>query len=279
MRGRRGRPSPSRSVAERRDGNETVDEDAGEAPGQGSVEAPPEVPGAAAAGVNSEATEASEPLPPDAALLEAVGGSAEGETGEEDRQLVRRVQHGDQEAFRILVTRYQRRAFAVAYGIVKNRHDAMDVLQEAFIKVHRYIGSFQGSSSFYTWLYRIVVNLAIDHKRKEPRGRGTEFDERVARSEDEVAGDGSLLPSILGSNPAKSVARKELVRVLETAMEELPPYHRAVILMREIEGLSYEEMAKALKVPKGTIMSRLFHARRKLQEALTPYLDGELDID
>lgn len=223
--------------------------------------------------LNTAEGEASDVLAPAAPGL----GPAE-DSGDEDRALVARVQKGDDEAFRLLVVRYQRRAYAVAFGIVKNRQDALDVLQEAFIKVHRYIGSFQGSSSFYTWLYRIVVNLAIDHVRKEPKGRGLEFDEKVGRTDDEVAGDGSMLPRILGSNPAKAVARKELVEVLERALAGLAPYHRAVILLREVEGLSYEEMARALKVPKGTIMSRLFHARRRLQAALADYLDGDLEI-
>lgn len=281
MRGGPGEPSASREVVADEPDDENADEaDAGLAHGSATRPSiPPEGAPGDAGDVNSFAAEASEPLPPAVARLATLGKPAEGDAGEEDRQLVRRVQQGDPKAFRILVERYQRRAYAVAFGIVKNRQDALDVLQEAFIKVHRYIGSFQGSSSFYTWLYRIVVNLAIDQKRKEPRGRGTEFDERVGRTEAEVAGDGSLLPSMLGSNPSKAAARKELLKMLEAAMAELPPYHRAVILMREIEGLSYEEMAKALNVPKGTIMSRLFHARKKLQEALAPYLDGDMEIE
>ncbi|MCC7538832.1 MAG: sigma-70 family RNA polymerase sigma factor [Deltaproteobacteria bacterium] len=281
MRGGPGEPSASREIAAEEPGDENAEE-ADVSPSDGSpsrVSGAPERGPSGAEDVNSFAAEASEPVPAAVARLATVGGSAASEEGEEDRQLVRRAQQGDRKAFQVLVVRYQRRAYAVAFGIVKNRQDALDVLQEAFIKVHRYIGSFQGTSSFYTWLYRIVVNLAIDHKRKEPRGRGTEFDERVGRDEAEVAGDGSLLPKVLGGNPGKVMARKELMQKLEEAMEQLPPYHRAVILMREIEGLSYEEMAKALDVPKGTIMSRLFHARRKLQEALGPYLEGDLDID
>jgi RNA polymerase sigma-70 factor (ECF subfamily) len=119
------------------------------------------------------------------------------------------------------------------------------------------------------------MNLAIDHIR---RGRpNTDFDD--ARSHDDAAGDGSMLPRILDGNPGKTAVRKELTEQLTKSLEELPEYHRAVILLREVEGLSYEEMAQILKVPKGTIMSRLFHARKKMQESLQGYLDGDFDIE
>ncbi|MGD8858729.1 MAG: sigma-70 family RNA polymerase sigma factor [Myxococcales bacterium] len=191
-----------------------------------------------------------------------------------DAQLVKRVQNGDQEAFRQLFERYNRRAFAVAVGVVKNQEDALDVVQEAFIKVHKHIGNFQGTSAFYTWLYRIVMNLAIDHVRK--RRKLTEFDDGIHK--EDAAGDGTLLPRVAGSNPGKTVARHELSAQIQAALETLPEYHRAVIVLREVEGLSYEEMAEVLEVPKGTIMSRLYHARRKMQEQLSGYLEGELTI-
>lgn len=218
--------------------------------------------------------------PPDAGALNGGESKAsespqEVEQSDGDRQLVARVQGGDSAAYRALFDRYHRRAFAVALGVVKNRQDAQDVVQEAFIKVHRHIGSFQGNSSFYTWLYRIVMNLSIDHIR---RGRpNTDFDD--ARAHDDAAGDGSMLPRILDGNPAKTAVRKELTAQLTNALNALPEYHRAVILLREIEGLSYEDMAKTLKVPKGTIMSRLFHARKKMQETLQVYLDGDMEIE
>jgi RNA polymerase sigma-70 factor (ECF subfamily) len=192
----------------------------------------------------------------------------------DDVDLVQRVQRGDQTAFRALFDRYHRRAFAVAFGVVKNQHDALDVMQEAFIKVHKHIGSFHGTSSFYTWLYRIVMNLAIDHVRRARKV--TEFDDSVRKSD--AAADGALLPHFDGENPGKTVARQELSEHIQAALDELPEYHRAVILLREVEGLSYEEMAKILKVPKGTIMSRLFHARRKMQQRLAGYLDGDFEL-
>jgi RNA polymerase sigma-70 factor (ECF subfamily) len=191
-----------------------------------------------------------------------------------DVELVARARAGDRAAFRTLFDRYNRRAYGVAFGVVKNQQDAADVVQEAFIKVHRHLDGFQGNSSFYTWLYRIVMNLSIDHLRRKKKV--TEFDETVRK--DDALADGATLPQSAHENPAKAVARKELTDQLHAALAELPEYHRAVIVLREVEGLSYEEMAKILKVPKGTIMSRLFHARRKMQERLVGYLDGDLKV-
>jgi len=192
----------------------------------------------------------------------------------DDKELVSRVQAGDPVAFRTLFDRYNRRAYAVAFGVVKNQDDALDVMQEAFIKVHKHIGGFQGTSSFYTWLYRIVMNLAIDHLRR--KRKVTEFDETIRRND--VLDGGAHQTKLPLENPGKVIARTELSQHIQAALAELPEYHRAVILLREIEGLSYEEMAQVLDVPKGTIMSRLFHARRKMQERLQPYLSGDLTI-
>lgn len=197
----------------------------------------------------------------------------------DDRTLVERVQAGDHRAFRLLFDRYHRRAYAVAFGVVKNKQDALDVVQDGFVKVHKHIGKFQGTSSFYTWLYRIIMNLAIDHVRRRKNAKGVEYDDGIGREADEVAGDGTLLPRVLGSNPGKAVARQELLEKIQAALDELPEYHRAVILLREVEGLSYEEMAQTLGVPKGTIMSRLFHARKKMQASLSDYMDGDLSIE
>lgn len=196
-----------------------------------------------------------------------------------DRKLVERIVGGDASAFRELYDRYHARAYAIALGVVKNPTDARDIVQEAFIKVHRHLKGFQGSSSFYTWLYRIVMNLSIDHIRRAKRRKNVDYDDRLQRGEDEVVGDGAILPRILGANPRKSALRRELATALEKALSDLPEHHRAVITLREVEGLSYEEMSETLEVPKGTIMSRLFHARRKMQESLADYLDGDLGIE
>jgi RNA polymerase sigma-70 factor (ECF subfamily) len=192
-----------------------------------------------------------------------------------DHDLVQRVQAGDSAAFRALYDKYHRRAFAVAMGVVKNEDDALDAVQNAFVKVHKNIHKFQGSSSFYTWLYRIVMNVSIDHIRRTSRRKTLDFDERALHEESEIAGDGALLPRVTDANPGKAALRRELGSAIQAALAELPEHHRAVIVLREIEGMSYEEMAEALEVPKGTIMSRLFHARKKMQVALAPYLSGE----
>lgn len=192
-----------------------------------------------------------------------------------DLELVRRCQAGDETAFGELVERYQRKVFAIALGMVKNPEDAMDLAQDAFIKVHRYIGNFQGSSSFYTWLYRIVVNLCIDHLRRAGKRINMDFDEHSGYMNWQENGS-PVLGNRLDTNPAKMLGRKELAQRIQGAVDALPPYHRAVIVMREVEGMSYSEMAKTMKVSKGTIMSRLHHARQKLQRDLGEYLDGDM---
>jgi RNA polymerase sigma-70 factor (ECF subfamily) len=212
-------------------------------------------------------------VPPDARDLHHAP-----EDREIDAELVRRAQAGDHGAFRQLFDRYHKRVYAVAFGVLKNRQDAMDCVQEGFVKVHRHLPGFQGSSSFYTWLYRIVMNLAIDQLRRRKVGRPVEFDDGIRRDSQEP-GDDAIVSRMLDENPRKAVIRRELLQRMEAALAELPEYHRKVILLREIEGMSYEEMAEALDVPKGTIMSRLFHARKKMQEALRGYVDGDLDIE
>lgn len=195
-----------------------------------------------------------------------------------DAELVRKAQGGDHAAFRQLFDRYHKRVYAVAFGVLKNRHDALDCVQEGFVKVHRHLPNFQGSSSFYTWLYRIVMNLAIDQLRRRKTSKPVEFDDTFRRDSQEP-GDDVIVARMLDENPRKAVIRRELLEKVQAALAELPEYHRQVILLREIEGMSYEEMAEALDVPKGTIMSRLFHARKKMQEALKAYVDGDLEIE
>jgi RNA polymerase sigma-70 factor (ECF subfamily) len=212
-------------------------------------------------------------VPDDARLLHHAP-----EDREIDAELVRRAQTGDHAAFRQLFDRYHKRVYAVAFGVLKNRHDALDCVQEGFVKVHRHLPNFQGSSSFYTWLYRIVMNLAIDQLRRRKTAKPVEFDE-TRRRDSQEPGDDAIVSRLLDENPRKAVIRRELLERVQAALAELPEYHRQVILLREIEGMSYEEMAEALEVPKGTIMSRLFHARKKMQEALKGYVDGDLDIE
>jgi RNA polymerase sigma-70 factor (ECF subfamily) len=181
---------------------------------------------------------------------------------ERDRELILRAQRGDRPAFAELVERHQRRAFSIALGLVRDEQDASEIVQEAFLRVYRGLDAFNGAASFFTWLYRIVKNLSIDLMRRPAWQR---------ELSDELAGeqtDALFLARIAGTDPEDAFRRRELAAVVGEAIEALPSYHRAVILMREVEGMSYEEMAVAAGVSKGTIMSRLFHARKKLQRVL-----------
>src|SRR4051794_439092 len=187
----------------------------------------------------------------------------------DDRELVDKARKGDRDAFRILFERYHRRAYALAFGVLRHQDDALDVVQDAFIKAHKYLDKFEGNSSFYTWLYRIVMNLAIDHLRKHRRVKPVELDEQKIENE----GDDPLLPRILGGNPGRALMDKQIRARIDQALDELSENHRAVLVMRELEGLSYEDMAQAMGCSKGTIMSRLFHARRNMQKRLLDLLD------
>jgi RNA polymerase sigma-70 factor, ECF subfamily len=188
-----------------------------------------------------------------------------------DNALLARAAAGDQQAFRELVERHQRKAHAVAFGLVRNPEDAREVVQEAFLRVYRHLNEFAGQASFGTWLYRIVVNLAIDTLRKRAPGQRIELEDHT----DLEGAPAELIPSRGAYDPHETLGRKRLVEAMQSALDRLPPYHRAVILLRELEGMSYEEMAQALNVSKGTIMSRLFHARKKMQAMLRESLGAD----
>lgn len=186
-----------------------------------------------------------------------------------DDVLVQRGRRGDRAAFRALYERYNRRAFALAFGVVHDRDDALDVVQEAFLKAHRNLQGFEGSASFYTWLYRIVMNVAIDMLRRKGRGHTVDFDDAVAYLDGEVAsGDPTLMQVPLGQNPMRELMRQEAREKIDAALGKLSANHRAVMILREIDGLSYEEIAKVMGCSKGTVMSRLFYARRYMQKLL-----------
>ena len=188
----------------------------------------------------------------------------------DDKDLVEAARRGDPVAFKTLFERYHRRAYALAFGVLRHQDDALDVVQDAFIKAHKYLDKFEGNSSFYTWLYRIVMNLCIDHLRKHRRVKPVELDE--AKLEDGSIDD-TLLPRILGANPGRALVDKEIRARIDQALGELSENHRSVLVMRELEGLSYEEMATAMGCSKGTIMSRLFHARKNMQRRLIDLID------
>jgi RNA polymerase sigma-70 factor (ECF subfamily) len=205
--------------------------------------------------------------------------AARAQARSEDLNLVERARQGDQGAFRELFQRYHRRAYSLAFGVVRNQDDALDVVQDAFIKAHRHLEKFEGNSSFYTWFYRIVMNLSIDHIRKHKRSKHVDFNDALSHEEgDAGASDDALLPRILGQNPGKALMRREIREQITVALAELSDNHRAVLVMRELEGLSYEEMAEVMQCSKGTIMSRLFHARKNMQKRLLEFMGGQKDL-
>lgn len=186
----------------------------------------------------------------------------------EEKILIERCRRGDQAAFGELVQRYQRRIYGVAFAMLHHRENARDITQETFIRVYQNLASFQGVSSFYTWLYRITINLCLDHLRKKSRQHEKSFEEEGHSAGSEEAMAAGILPQPLGLNPRDELLRKELRQQIEKAMARLSPNHRAVLLLREVEGLSYEEMAEIMQCSTGTIMSRLFNARRQMQRLL-----------
>jgi RNA polymerase sigma-70 factor (ECF subfamily) len=188
----------------------------------------------------------------------------------DDQDLVVAARKGDRDAFKTLFERYHRRAYALAFGVLRHQDDALDVVQDAFIKAHKYLDKFEGNSSFYTWLYRIVMNLAIDHLRKHRRVKPVELDETRVQED----ADNALLPRLLGGNPGRALMDKQIRARIDQALDELSENHRAVLVMRELEGLSYEEMAQAMSCSKGTIMSRLFHARKNMQKRLIDLVEN-----
>ncbi len=190
-----------------------------------------------------------------------------------EAELIERAQGGDQEAFRRLVVATQEKAYSVALGYCKNPEDAMDRVQEAYVKAFRSITRFQGGSTFYTWFYRILMNGCIDFSRREAkRKRDVGFDEGLEGGESAVE---TTTGGLSNSNPARNLANQELGEKIHSAMEKLSDAHREILVLREIQGLSYEELADLLGIARGTVMSRLHHAREKLKRSLEGYVHGE----
>jgi RNA polymerase sigma-70 factor (ECF subfamily) len=187
----------------------------------------------------------------------------------DDLSLVKKARAGEADAFRALVVRYQRKVYAVSLGIVKDPDLAWDVAQETFVRVHGHLAEFEGKSSFSTWILRIATHLAIDAVRKERKARREEMDD-VKEADIAEAGEG-ILSTSLGNDPRDNALRRELAEKISEALETLPEKHRTILVLREVEGLSYEELAERLGIHKGTVMSRLFHARKKMQAALRRY--------
>lgn len=184
----------------------------------------------------------------------------------DDRELVAQAQAGDSAAFDALVTRYRTRIFAMIYNMVHNEQDAWDLAQDSFVKAWKSIARFRGQSSFYTWIYRIVMNVTIDAlRKKQVKGSGAEFDDAVQLKEVDPASQTVPHAEAL---PHQQMEQAEIRRRIEEAIAQLSPEHRAVILMKETEGMQYHEIAESLGCSIGTVMSRLFYARKKLQNLL-----------
>lgn len=189
---------------------------------------------------------------------------------EDERLLLDAAREGDGAAFGKLVEKYRARAFAVAIRVVRDPHEAEELVQEAFLRVHRGLQRFNGQASFFTWLHRIVKNLALDFVRKARLDYGDHASLRLSSIAHEEA-ESFFVSRIDGADPFDCLWRREAAIRLNEALRALPSYHRDVVLMCAIDEFSYDEMAKAMKVSRGTIMSRLFHARKKLRSALAEH--------
>jgi RNA polymerase sigma-70 factor (ECF subfamily) len=198
----------------------------------------------------------------------------------DDDTLVAKTLTGDKEAYRLLVERYQNRLLTMVTDILKSREDAEDVVQESFVKAFLSLRNFKGQSSFYTWLYRIAYNMAIDVRRKSGRRGGSHVEYKEGFGVNKVAGSaGEGTEAVSASaehlqnieGPHAALLRKETGRRLQQVLGELSEEHRAVIILREVDGLNYDEIAQAVGVPRGTVMSRLHYARKALQRALQDF--------
>jgi RNA polymerase sigma-70 factor, ECF subfamily len=185
-----------------------------------------------------------------------------------DLELVRRVQRGERGAFDLLVLRYQHKVVKLVARLLRDSAEAEDVAQEAFVKAYRAIGSFRGDSAFYTWLYRIAVNTARNTMASRQR-RPVDYEADLSESQQSAVE--SRMRDL--DTPEAAALTDEIHRTVNRAVEELPEDLRTAIILREIEGLSYEEIAEAMDCPVGTVRSRIFRAREAIDRNLKPLLD------
>jgi RNA polymerase sigma-70 factor (ECF subfamily) len=184
-----------------------------------------------------------------------------------DSQMVRAVLDGDPEAYRVLVERYERRIYYVVYGMVRNPEDARDLAQDCFVKAFQALHRFRMESKFYTWLCRIAMNLSIDHLRKMKHRNHAEFDEMRGSS------DGAQVVRLHSKrdDPSENVASDRLYKTIMDAVDTLPEDQRSVLILRELEDMPYKEISEVLDIPEGTVMSRLYYARHRLQKLLAAH--------
>lgn len=192
---------------------------------------------------------------------------------EVDQQLVERAQRGDKHAFELLVAKYQRRLGRLISRFVRDTTEAEDVTQEAFIKAYRALSVFRGDSAFYTWLYRIGINTAKNHLLA--LGRRAPTRTRFDAEESEEFAEASLLQE--SSTPENELMSKQVGEVVNSALQQLPDDLRMALTLREIEGLSYEEIAVVMNCPVGTVRSRIFRAREAVAVKLRPLLGTNED--
>lgn len=183
---------------------------------------------------------------------------------QDDNALVKAVLDGDAAAYRGLVERYQGRIYNIVFGMVRNQEDAEDLAQDAFVKAFRKIDTFRLESKFYTWLCRIAVNTTLDHLRKRARRPTSEFDESIGTQDAE----GNFIEAHNKDNPEANTYNEQVRRRIITEVDQLPEDQKQVVILREVDGLSYREISEIIDVPEGTVMSRLFYARKRLREAL-----------
>jgi RNA polymerase sigma-70 factor (ECF subfamily) len=189
-----------------------------------------------------------------------------------DEQLVKWSQRGDMQAFEELVARHRDKIYSRAYSMVHNEDEALDISQEAWIKGWQRLKQFQGDSSVVTWMTRIVINLSLDHLRKQKRERA----ESIEKLDEEWGGVERQMP-VLETNPTEGLERSELRKRIDEAMAQLSWAHRTSLVLHEFEGLEYKEVAKQMECSIGTVMSRLFYARRRLAALLAEAKEkGEL---